>query len=165
MTATPRRVLGVDPGSIRCGWGVVEQIGNRLSHVASGTIQAGRGDLNERLITIYDSLSEVCRTWQPSSGAIEGIFFQRNAQSALKLGHARGVAILAMAHAGLPITEYEPTVAKKAVVGTGRAGKDQVAAMIGMLLGVRGVGADTTDALAIAVCHLQQNPRFARSTL
>lgn len=165
MASAPRRVLGIDPGSIRCGYGVVEAQGNRLTHIASGTIQAGRGDLNGRLITIYDAVREICQTWSPVEGAIEGIFFQRNAQSALKLGHARGVAILAMAHAGLPITEYEPTVAKKAVVGTGRAGKDQVAAMIGMLLGVRGAGADTTDALAIAVCHLQQNPRFARSTM
>lgn len=152
---TPPRAIGIDPGSVRTGWGIIEQHGNKLIHVASGTIAAGDGPFSGRLETIYADLCAVCRQYSPSSAGIEGIFHQKNAQSALKLGHARGVALLALAHCGLQVGEYEPTVVKKAVTGQGRADKIQVQTMIGLLLGRSAQGGfDESDALAIAVCHL-----------
>jgi crossover junction endodeoxyribonuclease RuvC len=161
-----RRVLGVDPGSIRCGWGVVESQGARVVRISSGVIDAGRGDLAVRLGRIRDGLRDAASVHGPTEAAIEALFFHRNAQSALKLGEARGVAILALHDAGLPVAEYEPAFVKKSVVGSGRADKDQVALMVQAMLGYRTPAArDESDALAIAICHLHQNPLLARSTL
>jgi crossover junction endodeoxyribonuclease RuvC len=151
---------------VNCGWGIVEARGNALRHVASGTIRAGRGVFSDRLVTIYDEIRALITAHSPSEGAIEGIFHQRNAQSALKLGHARGVALVAMVHADLTVTEYEPSRVKKAVLGRGNATKEQVQAMVSMLLGRPSLQTlDESDALAIAICHLQRLPSLNRSPL
>lgn len=161
-----RRVIGIDPGSVNCGWGIVEARGNTLTRVASGVIKAGRGAFSGRLITIYDAIRDLVAEHSPNEGAIEGIFHQRNAQSALKLGHARGVALLALVHAELPVTEYEPSRVKKAVMGRGGASKEQIRSMVALLLkSSNQCGLDESDALAIAICHLQRLPSLNRSPL
>jgi len=115
-------------------------------------------------VLIYGTIAAMCREHEPTEGAIEAIFHQKNAQSALKLGHARGAAMLALAHAGLEISDYAPTVVKKAVTGRGRADKLQVRSMVEMLLGVTASGShDETDALAIAICHMHRNPQLTRN--
>jgi len=150
------RVLGVDPGSNATGFGVVEKIGNRLTLKADGTIRQDRGQtLSVRLKKIYDELTRTIEELRPEEVAVESLFFARNPQSALKLGHARGVALLAAVNAGLPVFEYSPLEVKKAVVGYGRAGKEQVQLMVGTILNSRKRRSrDAADALAIAVCHL-----------
>lgn len=149
------RALGIDPGSRYTGYGIIEARGNRLTHIAAGRIVAqGKGDFTARLEIIYDGLAEVIAKYKPTHAAIEGIFHHRNAQSALKLGHARGVALLACRHHQLELEEYAPSVVKKAVVGTGRADKQQVQQMVSMMLGIRAtdLAIDASDALAIAIC-------------
>ncbi|MCB9520452.1 MAG: crossover junction endodeoxyribonuclease RuvC [Myxococcales bacterium] len=149
------RVLGIDPGSIRMGWGIVEQSGGRLSRVASGVVRCGERPLPERLELIYEAITVACRTHSPTSAAIEGIFHQRSAQSALVLGHARGAALLALRHAKVPVFEYAPALVKKSVTGRGRADKSQVDALVGAMLGRFAAEThDETDALAIAICHV-----------
>ena len=161
-----RRVIGVDPGSIKAGWAVVEQEATRLRLIGSGTIRLGDGPLNGRLEALYAALRDRMTEHAPREAAIEAIFHQRNADSALKLGHARGVALLAMAHGGLPVSEYPPSTVKKSVTGHGGADKEQVRAMMRVLLNApHVVGLDESDAIAIAVCHLSQNPALARRTL
>lgn len=161
MTAT--RVIGIDPGSIVLGWGIIEKHGSKLVRVDSGVVRCGKKPLEDRLCVIYEALTQVCAHHQPSGAAIEGIFHQRNAQSALVLGHARGAAMLALRHAGLSPAEYAPTLVKKAVTGSGRAQKSQVAGMVGMMLGkFKAATADETDALAIAICHLHAAPQRFR---
>lgn len=146
------RVIGIDPGSIRCGVAIIERDGMRLSRVYSETIECGRGDFPERLETVYERISSLCTTYAPDRAAIEGIFHFRNADSALKLGHARGVAMLALRHARLNIHEFQPAQIKKAVGSYGAAGKDQVRAMVMRLLSMESVpGLDESDALAIAI--------------
>ena len=150
------RILGIDPGSHNTGWGVVEVEGTRFRRVASGTVGTGSKHLWERLLLIDRGLEAILREYRPQGAAIESVFYAKNAQSALKLGHARGVALLGMARAGLEIGEYSPTQIKQAVTGTGRATKEQVAHMVGLLLGYsEKMGLDESDALAIAVCHGQ----------
>ncbi len=153
------RVLGIDPGSRFTGFGVVEKEGNRLRHVAHGVIVAHRGDppFEERLLRIHLGLQEVLALHEPTVVAVEGIFHYKNALSALKLGHARGVALLTARLAGMEVHEYKPTVVKQAVVGTGRADKQQVSKMISLLLGiVEPSNDDAADALAVAICHCQR---------
>jgi crossover junction endodeoxyribonuclease RuvC len=151
-----RRVLGIDPGSVRTGWGVVERDGNRARGIAAGVIRVKESaPLAERLEAIHRGVCEVLREHKPEVVAIEDIFFARYAQAALMLGHARGVALLAAAQAGLSVSTYPPAVVKRAVVGSGRAEKAQVAQLVGALLGMRELpGVDATDALAIAITHL-----------
>lgn len=154
------RALGIDPGSRFTGYGVVERRGNQLVHVASGRLSVyTRGaPLVLRLELIYAGLTEVIAKYNPDSAGIEGIFHHRNAASALTLGHARGVAMLACKHGGLEVGEYAPTVVKKAVVGTGRADKEQVQKMVRVLLSYREeMSEDQSDAVAIAICHLQRS--------
>ena len=154
-----RRVIGIDPGSIKAGWGVVEQSGNRLRLIGSGTIKLGSGGLTERIALLYAQLRTILEEHQPNEAAIEAIFFQKNADSALKLGHARGVALLALAHSQLTQTEYAPASVRKSVIGNGAADKIQVRAMMRMMLGAPELeGLDETDAIAIAVCHLHHHP-------
>ncbi len=150
-------VLGIDPGSIRTGWGVVRRDGPRLSYVAAGTIDAGKeGELPERLNEIYESLRTVISEHAPTVVAVEDIFHARFAGSALKLGHARGVALLVGAQAGLPISSYPPALVKRSIAGRGQADKAQVARIVGAILGMRSLpSADATDALAIAITHAQ----------
>jgi crossover junction endodeoxyribonuclease RuvC len=148
------RVMGIDPGSRRLGWGVVERVGTRLQHVAHGVVVAGSGDLPGRLLTIERELSEALREHQPTSAAIETIFFSKNAHSAAVLGHARGVAMVVLARAGLEIGEYPPALVKRTVVGSGRASKEQVTRLVTTLLGLpASPPEDAADALAVAITH------------
>ncbi|MET0341683.1 MAG: crossover junction endodeoxyribonuclease RuvC [Polyangiales bacterium] len=152
----PRRVLGLDPGSVRTGWGVIERTGQTARGIAAGVIRVPeRAPLSERLHAIHRGVADVLATHQPDAVAIEDIFFARYAQAAMVLGHARGVAMLAVAQAGLSVATYPPSVVKRAVVGSGRAEKSQVALLVAALLGMRELpGVDATDALAIAITHL-----------
>lgn len=150
------RVLGIDPGSRITGYGIVEQDGNRLLHVDNGAIFTDSAkDFAGRLKCIFDGLLQVIDLYCPEQVAIENIFFASNAQSALKLGQARGAAIVAAVHAGLPVAEYTALQVKQAVVGCGKAEKGQVQKMLKALLGLPEVAqADASDALAVAVCHI-----------
>lgn len=167
MTArTPRIVLAIDPGSVVTGWSVIESQGNRVTLRASGVIRAGRQSLTGRLELLYTEISGLIATHSPTEGAIEGLYVHRHADAALKLGHARAAALLAMRHGGLSITAYEPSVVKKSVTGTGRATKEQVHAMVSRLVREPIPGPlDASDAVAIGLCHLQQNPRLRRGPL
>jgi crossover junction endodeoxyribonuclease RuvC len=150
-------VLGVDPGTAITGWGVVEGEGDDLRLVACGVINTQAGTpLPQRLAIIYQDLAEVIRRWQPKSAAVEELFFSRNAKTALTVGHGRGVAILALAHANLPIIEYKPLEVKQAVTGHGGADKIQIQQMVKLLLALDDIPRpdDAADALAIAICHL-----------
>jgi len=149
------RVIGLDPGLRRTGWGIVEIDANRLRHLANGVIVPDAdAPTAVRLMQLHDGIVEVLRARAPDEAAVEETLANRNPASTLKLGMARGTALLAFALAGLPVCEYLPTAVKKAVVGTGRASKDQVAMMVGRLLpGCVLAGADSSDALAVAICH------------
>lgn len=148
------RVLGIDPGLRTLGWGVIALDGSRLSHVANGQIASGPGDLGARLLALHRQLSELLRAHAPGAAAIEQTFVNRDGAGTLKLGQARGVALLALAQAGLSIGEYAPNAVKKTVVGVGHADKRQIAHMVRMQLpGAEPAGPDAADALAIAMCH------------
>lgn len=149
------RILGLDPGLRRTGWGVVELDGVRLRHLAHGVVApSDRGSLAERLLAIHRGVAEAIAAWAPHEAAIEETFVTANGSSTLKLGHARAAAMLAPAAADLPVAEYAAKVVKKALVGTGGADKDQVAFMVARLLpGAGGPTADAADALAVAICH------------
>jgi crossover junction endodeoxyribonuclease RuvC len=150
-------VLGLDPGTRHFGWGVVRKSGTRLTHVAHGVIAvADEGDLGERLVAIERGLLGVVEAHAPDEASIESLFFAKDAQAAAKLGHARGVALLVCARAGLAAYEYPPARVKRTITGGGRAEKSQVAQMIRVILGLGETPkADAADALAIAVTHLQ----------
>lgn len=160
------RLLGIDPGSRRLGWGIVDVEGSRMQHVAHGVLAPPvKSSLAERLSIIFDGLEAVLATWAPQAAAIEQVFTAKSPKSALILGHARGAALLAVHRAGLVAGEYSPAEIKLAVAGHGRASKEQLAAMVSRLLGggldamardAQGrpaVGHDATDALAVAICH------------
>lgn len=148
------RILGIDPGLRRTGWGVIDVEGTRLRAVAHGTIAPPTtAQLAQRLNHIFDAVAALVAEHRPGEAAIEETFMASNASSALKLGHARAAALLAPAQAGLPVAEYAARLIKKSVVGTGAADKDQIAAMIGVLLPGTKAKADAADALAIAICH------------
>jgi crossover junction endodeoxyribonuclease RuvC len=148
-------VIGLDPGLGTTGWGVIAKSGNRLSHVANGQVRTDpAASLAERLVTLDRELADVITRHAPDAGAVEEVFVNANPQSTLKLGQARGVCLLALARAGLPVQEYATRLVKKALVGTGGAEKAQVQAMLKVLLpGVKLAGADAADALAVAVAH------------
>ena len=150
-------VLGLDPGTRHFGWGVVRRVGTRLSHVAHGVLDVERaGELGDRLVAIEGGLLQVVREHKPTQASIETLFFAKDAQAAAKLGHARGVALLVCARAGLASFEYPPARVKRTIAGGGRADKAQVAQMIRVMLGLQTVPRpDAADALAIAVTHLQ----------
>ena len=150
------RIIGVDPGSTVTGYGIVEEVNNQLCHVASGrVVSSSTMDFHLRLRRIYAELEKIIASYEPEVMAVEDLFIARNIKSALKLGHARGVAILAGLNADLPIAEYSPLEVKKALVGYGRAHKIQVQEMVRTLLGLGDrPKADTADALAVAICHL-----------
>ncbi len=149
------RVIGLDPGLRRTGWGVVEVEANRLRHIANGVVAPEvDADIAVRLRQLYEGIAAVLSEFQPDEAAVEETLANRNATSTLKLGMARGTALLATALAGLSAVEYLPTRVKKAVVGTGHAKKEQVAMMVGRLLpGCAIAGPDSADALAVAICH------------
>ncbi|WP_061241795.1 crossover junction endodeoxyribonuclease RuvC [Ectopseudomonas composti] len=147
-------ILGIDPGSRITGYGVVRDTGRSCEYVASGCIRTGNGSLAERLQIVFRGVSEVIRTHGPVTMGIEQVFMARNADSALKLGQARGAAIVAAVEAGLEVSEYTATQVKQAVVGTGAADKQQVQMMVMHLLGlVQKPQIDASDALGIALCH------------
>jgi crossover junction endodeoxyribonuclease RuvC len=148
-------IIGIDPGLTCTGWGVVAKAGSRLSHVANGQIRTDTAlSMAERLVELDAALTDVIRHHRPDAGAVEEVFVNVNPQSTLKLGQARGVAMLSLARAGMPVAEYPTKVVKKALVGTGGAAKAQVQAMLKVLLpGVKLAGADAADALAVAITH------------
>jgi len=152
------RVIGIDPGSRICGWGVVEELAGpaRLGHVDCGGIFTDtKAGLPDRLQCIYEGLRERIRIYGPQEAALENVFHHKNARSALVLGHARAAAMLACIHEGLPVFEYSATQIKQAVAGYGRAEKQQVALMVKSLLRLPAAAmADASDALAGAICHL-----------
>ena len=161
------RVFGIDPGSDRTGYGCIDSDGRRHQLVRCGAVRAGAGaTFPDQLSIIYRELSALLAEHRPECVAIENIFHAVNARSALKLGHARGVAMLAAVEAGVTVVEYTPAAVKRAVVGYGRAEKGQVAQMVKMLLGLDTIPKphDATDALAVAICHLH-NGRFAEATV
>ena len=149
------KLLGLDPGLRITGWGVVEADGNNLSHIADGALKIdARGSLAERLAALYEGLQQVLDLHRPDEAAVEDTFVNRNPASALKLGQARGVVLLAPAAFGIPVAEYPANVVKKSVVGVGHADKRQIDAMVRMLLpGCAAATPDAADALAVAICH------------
>jgi len=158
------KLLGLDPGLRRTGWGVILAEDNRLSHLANGSVATEGGlGLAERLVQIYDGLARVIDRYRPDETAVEETFVNRNPMSTLKLGQARGVVLLAAARAGLVVAEYSPNLIKKTVVGTGHATKHQIQAMVGVLLpGCAIADADAADALAVAICHAHHRATRAR---
>ncbi|MCV2867951.1 crossover junction endodeoxyribonuclease RuvC [Defluviimonas sp. WL0002] len=159
------RVLGIDPGLRNLGWGVIEARGSRLSHVANGIIHSEGADLAQRLKSLHAALTDVIERHAPDAAAVEQTFVNKDAVATLKLGQARGIALLAPAQAGLTVGEYAPNAVKKAVVGVGHAAKGQVEHMVRFQLpGVDLAGPDAADALAVAICHahhLQSAGRLA----
>ena len=149
------RILGIDPGLRRTGWGLIEAEGNRLIHVACGSVETSeRATLGERLLAIHDGLVAVIETYHPHEAAVEATFVNASGAATLKLGQARGIAMLVPAKAGLMVAEYAPNVVKKTVVGAGHGDKAQIRMMIGVLLPKADPQSeDAADALAIAVCH------------
>jgi len=157
MTLQPIRILGLDPGLRNTGWGVVEAQGSRLSFVACGTVHSdGKLTLADRLRQLHDGLTSVVHAHMPHEAAVEETFVNRDPQSTLKLGQARGIALLVPALTGIPVAEYAANLVKKTVVGAGHAEKAQVAMMIKVLLPRGDAGSpDAADALAVAICHAQ----------
>lgn len=156
MTEAPTvRIIGVDPGLVRTGWGIIDTDGVRLSYVASGTIRPRTdAELANRLAALFSGLDEVVSRWRPHEAAVEQTFVNRDGLATLKLGQARGIALLVPARAGLNVAEYAPNAVKKTVVGSGHAEKSQIRAMIGFLLPKASPDTDDeADALAIAITH------------
>ena len=151
------RLIGLDPGLRNTGWGVIAVQGNRLSHVADGVVRSNaRRPLAQRLMELRDGLAAVIREHQPDEAAVEETFVNTNPASTLKLGQARGIALLVPAEFELPVGEYPPNLVKKTVVGSGHAAKEQIQMMVQALLpGCKVTSADAADALAIAICHAQ----------
>jgi crossover junction endodeoxyribonuclease RuvC len=160
------KIFGIDPGSERTGYGCIDTSGSRHRIIVSGAIRMpAAASFPEKLLRIHDELASLLRECRPEGVAIEGVFYSTNARSALKLGHARGVAVLAAVEAGLEVFEYSPAEIKRAVVGYGRAEKSQVQQMVKLLLGLAEVPSphDAADALAVAICHVHSSsPALAR---
>jgi len=156
--AENQRILGIDPGSRATGYGVIAKKGNRLYYVTCGVIRLGdKFAFSERLKIIFDGLCEVIETHKPTVAAVEDVFVAANPRTALKLGHARGVAVMAALHNGLKVYDYTPRLVKQAVVGYGNADKHQVQQMVRVLLQLSASpSADAADALAVALCHANQ---------
>ena len=151
------RIIGIDPGLRKTGWGVIETEGTRLSYIADGSVHSDSdAPLATRLLQIHNQLVEILQRHTPDEAAVEETFVNKDARATLKLGQARGAAMLAPALAGISVAEYAPNVVKKYVVGAGHAEKDQVKHMVKVLLPRAELNtADSIDALAIAICHAQ----------
>jgi crossover junction endodeoxyribonuclease RuvC len=149
------RIIGIDPGLRRTGWGIIETLGNSLRFVASGTVMSDdKADLASRLCQLHDGLAEVVHIHRPDEAAVEQTFVNKDATATLKLGQARGIAMLVPARAGLPVAEYAPNAVKKAVIGVGHGEKQQIHMMLKVLMPkAQFQGNDAADALAIAICH------------
>lgn len=150
------RVLGIDPGTKITGFGLIDIITSSLTHVANGSIRTDpKTSFPLKLQQIYLGVSEIIQNYRPDAVAIEDIFYAKNARSALKLGHSRGVAVLAAVNSGLSLFSYSPLEVKKAVVGFGKAQKEQVQSMVQILLRLPSLAdIDASDALAVAICHI-----------
>ncbi len=156
------RILGIDPGLRITGFGLIEQTGQKLAYVASGVIKSGEGELPQRLGVLFAGLNEVIATWQPDTCAVEIVFVNVNPQSTLLLGQARGAAVAALVHGNIEVAEYTALQMKKAIVGHGKAAKEQVQEMVKRLLALPGVpGKDAADALGLAICHAHAAGSFA----
>ena len=148
------RVLGIDPGLRNMGWGIIDVNGNKLTHVANGVCKSHGDDLATRLLCLFDQMEEVMQTWHPTQAAVENTFINKDGVNSLKLAQARAIAILVPKKFGLTVSEYAPNKVKKTVVGIGHADKQQIAHMVQLQLpGVQLNGPDSSDALAIAICH------------
>lgn len=155
------RVLGIDPGLRRTGWGIVDVRGSKISHVANGICASSGSDLATRLLSLHNQLTDVVARWNPETAAVEHTFVNKDAAGTLKLGQARAIALLVPVQHGLNVAEYAPNAVKKVVVGVGHADKGQVEHMVKMQLpGTVPAGPDAADALAVALCHAH-NMRFA----
>jgi crossover junction endodeoxyribonuclease RuvC len=164
---TTTRLIGLDPGLGATGWGIIDIGGGVLQHVADGVVCTdSRRSLPDRLVQLADGLAAIIERFRPNEAAVEETFVNRNAVSTLRLGQARGIALLVPARAGLPVSEYLPNLVKKTVVGTGHAAKEQVQMMVRALLpGSVLSSADAADALAVAICHARHREtgqRWAR---
>jgi crossover junction endodeoxyribonuclease RuvC len=157
MSQLTIRILGIDPGLRNMGWGVIEAHGSHLTFIACGCVRSdGEESMGVRLRQLHEGLTKIIETHGPDEAAVEETFVNRDPQSALKLGQARGVALVAPALAGLAVEEYAANLVKKTVVGNGHAAKEQIAMMVRVLLPAsQAVGADSADALAVAICHAQ----------
>lgn len=157
------RVLGIDPGLRNLGWGVIDVDGSRLSHVANGTLHSVGDGLPARLLSLFQQLNAVLIQYAPQTAAVEQTFVNKDGAGTLKLGQARGIAVLAPAQYGIEVGEYAPNTVKKTVVGVGHASKDQIAHMVKMQLpGAVLNSPDAADALAIAICHAHHAAGRAR---
>lgn len=163
MTSAPIRILGLDPGLRRTGWGAIEVTGNALAFIGSGTVTSDSGDdLARRLVALFEGLEQVVTRIRPDEAAVEQTFVNRDAAATLKLGQARGISLLVPARFGLPVAEYAPNAVKKTVVGAGHAEKQQIRAMVKVLLPRAQFDSDdAADALAIALCHAQHRGSYA----
>jgi crossover junction endodeoxyribonuclease RuvC len=164
MAAIAIRILGIDPGLQRTGWGIIEAAGSSLHFVAAGTVaSSARADLAERLCQIHDGLALLIESHRPAEAAVEATFVSHDGAATLKLGQARGVALLTVARAGIAVSEYAPNAVKKSVTGVGHADKNQVQTMVRMLLPRASFdSADAADALAIAICHAHHRGTLRR---
>lgn len=155
MSGNSIRIVGIDPGLRKTGWGVIVQDGHRLVHIAHGTVTSPHKEtLARRLLALYGGLMGVMEQWLPAQAAVEQTFVSKDAKASLKLGHARAVALIVPAAAGIEVAEYAPNAVKKSVTGSGHAGKAQIQAMVEMLLPRCGtLSEDEADALAIAITH------------
>lgn len=160
------RIIGIDPGLRRTGWGVVESLGNSLHFVASGTVTSDAGmDLASRLCQLHEGLAKVLHDYMPHEAAVEHTFVNKDATATLKLGQARGIALLAPAQAGLPVAEYAPNAVKKAVIGVGHGEKQQIHMMVKVLMPRATFDtSDAADALAIAICHAHNRQSIANAS-
>jgi crossover junction endodeoxyribonuclease RuvC len=149
------RLMGIDPGLRHTGWGVIDTDGNRLTHVADGCIDVPVAlSMADRLVALHDGIEAIVARYRPDEAAVEETFVNKNAASTLKLGQARGIALLVPARSGIPVAEYPTNLVKKSVVGAGHAGKEQVEMMVRVLLpGCLADTSDAADALAVAICH------------
>jgi crossover junction endodeoxyribonuclease RuvC len=164
MSQQAIRIIGLDPGLRHAGWGIIDSIGNNLVYVADGVVKAEpKLSLAEKLHFIHSALTRIVVEFNPAEAAIEETFVSKDARATLKLGQARGVAILVPAAAGIPVAEYAPNTIKKSVVGVGHADKDQVHHMVKVLLPkAKAASEDATDALAIAICHAHHRSSWLR---
>ena len=164
------RIIGIDPGLRNTGWGIVESLGSSLKFVAAGTVRStAKAELATRLCELHDGLSGIVHTHRPDEAAVENTFVNKDAGATLKLGQARGIALLVPALAGLSVAEYAPNAVKKAIIGVGHGDKTQIKLMVGMLLPKAVYDSDdAADALAIAICHAHHrggaNARIAAAT-
>ncbi len=157
------RILGIDPGSRITGFGVIDAEGSHAAYIASGCVRVEGNTLAERLQIIFDGVSNIVSTHRPDEMAVEQVFVNRNAASALKLGQARGVAVVAGVQASLPVFEYTPAQVKQAITGKGNAAKEQMQHMVRLLLSLPSAPpADAADALAIALCHGHINQTLSK---